>query len=202
MRDLDEILGTSTKVRLLRELSRSGAAVSGRHAARLAGLSAKAIQSLDELAEVGIVGRRVATGQNLYSFRQEHYLAEPIVALFAAEERKLSSVLALLRSGLEDGGAIVSAAIYGSVARGESGPGSDLDVLILLEDRWTRAAVLDRVLDAGEVIAARFGWRLSPFVTERNVWYAQLAAGDAFASNVLREAVVFLGEPLDFVRST
>lgn len=197
MNDLDALIGTQVRVRLLRVLCRLRAPVSGRQAARLAGVSHKATRSLDELAQMGILGKREGTAQHLYTFRPEHYLAEPLVALFMAEEAKLNGTVELLRAALADVGDVVTAAVYGSSVRGDFGAGSDLDVLVLLQEGSDPGHALDCLLDAAPGIASRYGWRVSPYILDLNDWYAQLAADDAFATGVLRDAVVFQGDALE-----
>jgi predicted nucleotidyltransferase len=194
MRDLDLLLGTQLKVRLLRALARLRAPVSARQATRLAGVSVKGTQTLDELSKLGILDKREGTAQHLYQWQVEHYLAAPLEALFSAEEAKLREVAELLRDQLGGFPAVVSAAIFGSSARGDTRPGSDFDVLVLVSDRTAAAGVLDRLLDVAPRLAKRFGARLSPFILEVEEWRARTEAADPFVLRAAREAIPFLGD--------
>ena len=51
-------------------------------------------------------------------------------------ERLLKRFLALVRAEYKD--EIITVALYGSVARGEAGPNSDLDLLLVIEDSSSR----------------------------------------------------------------
>jgi predicted nucleotidyltransferase len=194
MRDLDLILGTHLKVRLVRAVTRLGAPISARQATRLAGVSVKGVETMDELSKMGIVDKREGTAQNFYQLEAEHYLAEPIKALFAAEEAKLQEVAALLREQLRDQPAVVSGAIFGSSARGEPRPDSDLDVLVLVSESAAAEGVLDRLLDAAPGLRKRFGARLSPFILDVEGWSTRAASGDPFLLRAAREAIPFIGD--------
>jgi len=89
---------------------------------------------------------------------------------------------------------VVSAAIFGSSARGDTRPGSDFDVLVLVSDRTAAAGVLDRLLDVAPRLAKRFGARLSPFILEVEEWRARTEAADPFVLRAAREAIPFLGD--------
>jgi hypothetical protein len=93
-------------VRLLRALGPLDRPVSGREAARLAGLSRRAITSLDELAALGVVIRREAAGQHLYTLNQENVLAGAIEYLLAEEARRSGLTLERIRSVAAEAGAV------------------------------------------------------------------------------------------------
>ena len=143
MRDLDLLLGTQLKVRLLRALAQLHTPVSARQATRLAGVSVKGTRALDELSKLGILDKREATAQHLYRLQEEHYFAAPLKALFAAEESKLRDVADLLSGELSDSPEVALGAIFGSAARGDGRSGSDFDVLVLVTEKAAADAVLD-----------------------------------------------------------
>src|SRR5690606_708609 len=124
---LDNVLGTRSKVRLLRALVPLDRPVSGREAARLAGVSRQAIRTLDELAAVGVVNRQEAAGQHLYTFNRSNRLAPSVVALFDAERKRTAELFERLAGIVGEAGSVASAVVFGSAARGEAGPESDLD---------------------------------------------------------------------------
>lgn len=191
MSDLDFILGSLVKVRLLRVLSRLGTPVSARHAARLAGVSHWAAKALDELATVGIIEKREGTGQNLYRFVADHYLAGPLTELFSVEENKLRRIRELLQAAVA--GTVEVGAIFGSRARGDAAAESDLDVLLIVRKKTKSQAAVDRVLDVAAEVSKRYGTRVSPVVVELKEWQTRLESGDPFARHAARDAVVFAG---------
>lgn len=98
-------------------------------------------------------------------------------------DRKLDLVLAALRRGLEEiyGDRLVRLVLYGSRARGDAEPDSDIDVLVVLkgpvspgeEISRTGGVITDLSLQFGEVVSCvfmdeeRFTHRQGPFL--RNI---------------------------------
>lgn len=193
---LDTILGTRSRIRLLRLLHARQAPVSGREAARLAGLSHHGIQSLDELTGMGIVIRREASGQNLYTFNEEHALASAVADLFEAERRQTNELMARLAEILEETGGVATAAAFGSAARGDAGPESDFDVLVLVEGESRVRAVHDAISNAAPALRRRFGSRVSPVVLSVERARRQYQDGPGFLGEALEDARSIAGAPL------
>ncbi|HWH46063.1 MAG TPA: nucleotidyltransferase domain-containing protein [Thermoleophilaceae bacterium] len=84
--------------------------------------------ALDRLVDQGVVLCRPAGRAHLYRFNREHVAAPWIEGLAGVRQQLLER----LRSEIE-GWAVqpVAAAVFGSVARGEAGPESDLDVFLV-----------------------------------------------------------------------
>jgi predicted nucleotidyltransferase len=193
---LDEILGRRSKVRLLRALGPLDRPVSGREAARLAGLSHRAITALDELAALGVVIRREAAGQHLYTFNREHVLANAIQHVFAEEERRSSLILERIRSAAAEAGALY-AGVFGSAARKEDRPGSDLDLFMVLEHEDAKDRSRDAMAVAFEDMQEHYGVRLSPVVVALVEARRQARAESSLLQDVLRDARRVHGRPLE-----
>jgi predicted nucleotidyltransferase len=193
---LDQILGRRSTVRLLRALGPLDRPVSGREAARLAGLSHRAITALDELAALGVVIRREAAGQHLYSFNREHVLASAVQHLFAEEERRTSVILERMRSVAEEAGALY-AGVFGSAARKEDRPGSDLDVFMVVGREDAKERARDAMILALEELQEDFGVRPSPVVVALGEARRQARADSALLRDVLRDARRVHGRPLE-----
>lgn len=197
---LDFILGTATKVKLVRALVPLERPVSGREAARLAGVSRIAQRSLDELAQAGVLTRGETAGQYLYAFHREHVLAHSLIALFDEEDRYTRAVFERLGETLKERQRdVVSAVIYGSASRGEADPSSDLDVLVLVRSDEAKAPVYDALVEASPRLETDFGLRLSPVVLTLEQARAQRAEEDPFTAEVLRDARRICGRPLEEV---
>lgn len=191
---LDEILGSMSKVRMLRAMLNATQPVSGRQAARLAGASMKARVALDDLADAGLITRRESTGQFLYSFNYENCLADSIVRLFQAEVSRTASLLSDLRTALKSEKGVTAAAVFGSAARGEGKSGSDLDLLVVVKTGAGKAKVTDALLEKAPSLFSRYGIRLAPIVLTEERWQAQRGQGSGFAAEALRDARMLLGE--------
>ncbi len=198
---LDAVLGTTTKVRILRTLLPLSSPVSGTEARRLAGVrSVKAMwASLEELTELGILLRGQTRGTHLYQINREHHLAEPLAALFAAEARRAGEVRGALRSALESAGlsdAVRSAVLYGSNARGDAGPRSDLDVLVVTREEGDVGRVRDALVEAGRAFEARFGPPLSAYVLSESRVRERYRDGDPLILSIASEGRELFGTSL------
>ncbi|HEX6694399.1 MAG TPA: nucleotidyltransferase domain-containing protein [Longimicrobiales bacterium] len=200
---LEHVLGTSTKVRVLRVMVTLTRPISGREAARLAGVSSKAIRALDELASVGLVTKREGTGQFLYSFNRKNILSRPLAALYQAEERRTRELTQAISDVLSTRATVLGAAIFGSTARSDTRPESDLDVIVIVSDASGEGTIYDALLATSNSLWERFGVRLSPVVLTKTRWQRQVREHDPFATAVLQEALMisgtllFKGEPVE-----
>lgn len=198
LRPLDQILGTTTKVRILRALFPLDDVVSGREVERLAGVTSRSALSgaLDHLSELGIVRRREAAGVHLYQINPEHDLAPALASLFEAESARFGLLRSTIRSALAEAGledSIVSAVVFGSMARSDARPDSDLDLLLVAVRADQAEPLQEALLDRAEWIGARFGLRLSPLVLPGERVRERFRDGDPLMQNILHEGRTLLG---------
>ncbi len=147
--DLEAVLGSRNKVRILRALAlvEGEAAVSGREAMNLAGLSSSggAWSALGELAETGVVLRRSAGGAHLYSLNPDHLLARPLVRLFEAEAGSDAVVARALETELERCGCPTPSVVFLVPAALPLQNGDPAELLFVADDeeaeRRTKAAL-------------------------------------------------------------
>ena len=204
---LDEVLNSRAKVRVLRVLVTLGETVSGRQAARLARVPVKtALRALDDLVAMEVVRRQEASGQHLHQANREHVLWEGLRRLFDVEDERFTALLRHLRASLEaldqlkGKAAVISSVIFGSSARGDATPRSDLDLLVLVsdEDAADRARVL--FSDLSPLLALRFGVHLSPVVLTAERFRERDAEGDPFTRAVTTDALpVFRSHPAELL---
>ncbi len=79
--------------------------------------------------------------------------------------------------------------LYGSLARGEAGPESDWDLLILTDKRLTSAEER-QVGDAIYDLELEHGLVISDYFCSREEWEAPVSRGGPFHANVEREGIV------------
>lgn len=194
---LDAVLGTTSKVRLLRALVPLSQPLSGREAARRAGVSHIAQRALEELASIRVLNRDQSGGQYLYTFNRKHALAPAIEQLFEAEGRFTDGIFQRLRDVVDCIEPVETAVVFGSAARGEAKPKSDLDVLVLVRGARARDDTYSALVDTGPSLVSEFGVRLSPVVTTVDRFQRQHAEGDPFVAEVLRDARRICGRPID-----
>lgn len=170
---LDEILGTVSCVRILRELTLHGHPLSASDLAERTSLSKPSVgEALARLVRLNAV-ETVGTGRYVqYRLRDSHFLAQPLQDLFRREEGRRKRVFEALREMAERAEPSPKAVwVYGSIARGEDRPGSDLDLVVVAPTSGDRQTLGDVVRDALADLEDR--WDLPPcsvvVVTEREV---------------------------------
>jgi predicted nucleotidyltransferase len=92
--------------------------------------------ALDRLADQGIVVRTTAGNAALYELNHDH-LAYPALAAALDTYSPYPDLRDRLRDLVRDctwSGPLFSLAVYGSVPRGQAGPDSDIDLLLVLPD--------------------------------------------------------------------
>jgi predicted nucleotidyltransferase len=164
---LQQILGNSVRLRVLRVLfGFTGGGLTGRELARRAAASvSQTITALEQLETAGVVHREVAGRAHLWLLSKEHVLFGALARLFADE----ASTLGLLKRDL---GAAVGklpverAWLFGSIARGDEHPSSDIDLLVEVKSRADRERVEESLSGLSAQFALRFGNPLSTTVAE------------------------------------
>jgi predicted nucleotidyltransferase len=164
---LELVLGAKSKVAALRVLVNSKNGFSGSSVAKRAGMGLLAIQNaLADLEGLGLVEVERGSVEYRYRLNNKHYLVgRGLQAVFEAERVMVRSLAHDLRPLLE--GRVFSAGLFGSFARSEAGPGSDIDLLIVvrtLKDRERAGALLSHQLPE---ITKRYGLPIQPVIYER-----------------------------------
>jgi uncharacterized protein len=181
---LEEILGSRTKIRILRLLyAHPDREFSTRELARTVGQSLGSVYpSLEQLlATRAILTRRVGRSRTIRANRT-HPLSESLAALFQAETASLADVgrafaNALPRQGTE------AAILFGSVARGEAAARSDVDVLVVVDDP-TR---VEAVQEVAASMLDRYDVNVSPLVLTSKEVARRLATFDPLLTTISAE---------------
>ncbi len=138
------LLATPGSLRVLRELLESDTPLPTRALATRTGLSTQAVRNtLAGLQEGGIVEGLGEGRSLLYRADVNHPLYLPLGDLFQAEEERFRTIV----EGLDDALGHLTPAplagwIYGTVARGEDRPGSDVEFALVAADEEVETPVL------------------------------------------------------------
>lgn len=173
---LNDILGNRAQIKVLRLLARTRSAHTGRELARMVGQSHNTTRyALDELERNGLIVKQQAGRSNLYSLDQENIIFTDFLApAFKLEERLLSEVADTFSREL--GEALVDIVIFGSVARAEELPHSDLDLVLVFKDGTETGGLEDNIAEASLQVARRFGNQVSAIPLNRSDFYRKKKA--------------------------
>ena len=193
---LSLVFGSPANVRVLRALARHGGILSASALANTATLTKPSVLSaLQQLIAVGIVEVVGDDRQRLYRFREDGEIGPALGALFAAESQNYRDVIESIRTSAEKCGA-EAAWVYGSVAKGEDGPRSDFDIVVVSTRGRAydvATAMRDNVSYSGRVprssisVVGLDAQEITRLERERDPWWLDLK----------RDAMVILGPAPD-----
>ncbi len=168
-----------------------------RHAARLADISpTTASHSLSALARIGLVEGRPKGNQILYRLNADHYAVPHLRGLLDAAREADADAVSLVMSTLA--GVPDAIVVFGSVARGDDSPGSDIDLLVVAPDVETSRRWAERSYEVGEVLQHHLGVVVDVVVAVRPdleaarspFWREVLQDGRSIAGASMRDLVV------------
>lgn len=196
-RPLEAIFGSS-RARVLETLLAVDDDLSVRHIAQLADISpSTASEALVALEAIGLVSHEEVGRSHLYRFNREHVLAPALLALGDSARDLDASVLQRLLDAL--GGPDPDAVIlFGSAARGEAAPESDLDLLVVGSREKDLAAWRERRPEAEAALRRLVGRPVHVALATRPT---VREARTSFWRNVRRDGRALLGpDPKTLVR--
>jgi predicted nucleotidyltransferase/biotin operon repressor len=193
---LDDLLSQKSKVRILRYLTNSGLELSGRQIANEIGMSPWVChQALGELRDQGVLLMRNVGNTHLYRLNSRHYLVQDLLLpLFRKERKLLDTVIAEITNDLP--ASVISLILYGSVARSEEEPFSDIDLLAVTISEEDTAVVEQFLLHKNESLVPRFGNTVAALVMSTAELYSRLDEGDSLITEIMQTGRVIYGKRL------
>ncbi|OHE55005.1 MAG: hypothetical protein A3K61_02010 [Thaumarchaeota archaeon RBG_16_49_8] len=171
---LEQLFGSKVAISLVRALiNYRGKVFTVRGLADTARVSSsEAAVVVGQLEKYGIVKIQPVGRSYLVSLNEKSYAVNSIIRpMVKAEQETVAELASTLKKHLGDK-SVISAAVFGSLARGEEREDSDVDLLVV-SNHFDRASAL--ISRAQEEVSLTFGNNLSPiimsekdFVTKRN----------------------------------
>ncbi|MCG2726611.1 MAG: nucleotidyltransferase domain-containing protein [Elusimicrobia bacterium] len=192
---LNWILSAQSSIAVIRALKDSKEGMSGRAVARAAGFTHQACrQALSRLNAVGFIDRQGSGKTQLVRLNFNHVLVKnALLPLFRAEKHFTRSIREEIRKEFKLYAR--SATLFGSIARKEDEPGSDVD-LLLIADEKNKLRLLNKARAFEKQFILQYGIRLSPMVfTTRNA-RARYKKSDPLLKNILSHGIDLLKEHL------
>lgn len=195
-RPLNVVFGTPSHIAVLRELGRTTSGATGREISQAVGVAHQAtLDSLARLEAAGLVRRQQAGRAYLFRLNRRHHLVRrALLPLLSAEAEFGSRLRRLLRRACQ--GHVVAAAIFGSVARGEDVPESDLDVCLVTGTSEQKQRAMARIESCADTAAEEFGLRLSPIAFSRPEFKRKYARRDRLVRSIVSDAQGLIGPQL------
>jgi predicted nucleotidyltransferase len=164
---LDDLLGSPIRIRLLRILTRfPERGFTGRELAKLCNSSpSQTNAALESLRDSGVAFREIAGRAHVWRLAPEHVLRDVFVQMFRSEANSLELLTAEVETLLKPL-PVKRAFLFGSVARGEGRPTSDIDLLVFVGSRAEKEAVENALSRASPRFSLRFGNPLSSLVLD------------------------------------
>ena len=194
---LDDVFRTATRVKILRLLARAPEMIfTGREIARNIRVASSNVSlALSALEKIGIV-RSEAKGRSLlYRLNTRHILCERLLRdLFDKEASNLNYVLEKIFPRWSPD--IRSVICYGSVARGEEGVSSDVDICFVTRDSSSRGRLLRELEEPQAEFYLRTGNRFSPYLISARSFVVRYRKGHPLIRRIASEGLLLHGDPI------
>jgi len=187
---LDDILGSKTKVRILRLLFRTDGLFSGREVSRLIGFSpTHTISNLRELEALGLVLKQHAGNTDLYQLDNRNAAVDGVLApIFIWENNLLDELAQTFVDRL--GRDLVALRLFGSVARGDEVLDSDVDLLVVLTDGSDPNKMEDLIAEVDMDAGRRLGSPVSTIHVTESEYARKVKGRRGFWKDIPRESKV------------
>ena len=166
---LDDLLSNPIQLKVLRVLHKApNQGFTGRELARLCVASpSQTIRCLAVLESAGVVTRETTGPSHVWRLAQEHLWFEPLARLFGEEARALVELKATIQAAIREL-PVERAALFGSIARGDEAPDSDIDLFIEVRTEGEKSTVRESLSALSARFALRFGNPLSSLILTRS----------------------------------
>jgi predicted nucleotidyltransferase len=133
---IEEVFGTSERVKVLRVLVKYPKEFTSRELSGYCGVSVRGVIDILTLFErYGFVNSRRVGKSIVWKINKNSYLVKSLILPIFEAEADIMDSLKQKISAMVEGSPIKKAVIYGSIARGEERPDSDIDLLLVVEKR-------------------------------------------------------------------
>lgn len=169
---LEQLLGNRSTISILRALFEyKGMIFTVRHLAETAKIShTEANQTIEMLERFGVIKVQPVGRAYQISLNDKSYILDKIVGPnFTAEGKTLDALVQVLK-GYLDTKKIASAAIFGSVARGKESEESDIDLLVISDDRDHAYEIIGNIMTE---VSEMFHGKIAPIVFSKKEFIAK-----------------------------
>lgn len=186
---LTRLLGSNGNIRVLRALLSYGAPLSTVQLARDTGLTRQGVLLvLESLVGQGLITVFGQPRSQVFSVVQAHPFAAALKTIFEQERNRWDALQQTLRDTFQGHLGVRSAWLYGSVARGEDAPHSDIDIAMVVDEPDAAVAVRESLHGLEDRLRVHFS-----VVALTTADVASVSSGDHWWTDLIRDAKVLKG---------
>jgi hypothetical protein len=191
--NIEDLLGSRSRIAVLRVLHGVNVPLNASQIAVRTGLTRPAVAHvLAGFSSMGVVQSSPAGRATVHWLsRQNVYVDGLIDPLFHAEYGLPEDLVDDLAWAFQD--LAVSVVLFGSYARGDQLPSSDVDVALVAQDREARTSLEAAAADYAVEFRTRFGASLSALAYTREEASALMQTSPELAESIRRDGVVVSG---------
>ena len=202
---LENVVGSKACVRLLRVLhSNPHKWFFAKELSELSGLGqGVTLERLERLVQSKVLDREARGRMTFYRLNLDSPMAIKIVELFDAEKDRYPNLSFVQRAVLSEyasrlesvlKGNLLFIALFGSVARGNAGPTSDIDVLVVVKSRMKEK----EISKVGARISEKFHANIAHTIVPLEELKKMVKSRETLIKNVQSEGIVLLGSEEEF----
>jgi len=191
---MEMVLGSKVKVKILRIMFRfPDKTFTGRELAGLTKeVSSMAVsKSIRDLTSMNLVGMEHHGNSNLLKLNKSSYLFEPLKSLFLAEEATIIRLKEKIKKHLNLP-CIKTAAIFGSVAKGNEEINSDIDLFIITDNKKLTNEILEKLQ---KEINMEFGNTIMSYIMTKKEFNSK--KNKSIIKNIIEDNILVIGDKLE-----
>lgn len=190
---VEDLLGSRSRIAVLRVLHGVDVPLNASQIAARTGFTAPAvISALADLSPMGVVRSSPAGRATVHWLSRDSVYVENLIDPLLQAERSIpEDLIDDLAWAFQD--VAVSVVLFGSYARGDQAPASDVDVALVAENSTTKAVLEVAAADHAAAFRNRFGATLSYLVYTREGAEALSLTSPELAESITRDGVVVSG---------
>lgn len=191
---MEIVFGSKVKVKILRIMFRfPDKTFTGRELASLTKeVSSMAVsKSIKDLTNMNLVTLEHYGQSNLLKLNKDGYLFEPLKNLFLAEEATTIKLKEKIKKHLNIP-YIKTAAIFGSIAKGEETINSDIDLFIITDNKRLTNEAMEKLQ---KEINMKFGNTLMPYIMTKEEFKNK--KNKSIIKNIIENNILIIGDKIE-----
>jgi len=194
---LDHIFGKKTNIKVLRFFALHAKEASVRGIAREIKVSPPNVaKSLEDLKKEGVLSVKKIGRSLVYTLNTENeFIKSAILPLFLKEKKTTEKLAEVILPSIKF--SFEALVLFGSMARGDENPKSDIDLAVILGVHEDKQSALDQLLRISQVTSRKFGNPLSPVVYTAKEFSAGYKKNVPLFREIYKEGKVLAGKSLN-----